>query len=125
METMKEYRLKIEDRKSYLYAYVSGKDSMEVSLAYWKEIFDTCKRLNYHNVLVEEDLQGSPVTVDYFEFGIFLSNIVKDFRLKIAFIDRHTSHAPDNLFSETVAKNRGVHVKVCKNIEIAEGWLSS
>ena len=122
---MKKYSLNIKERKSYLYASVSGKDSMDVSIAYWKEIIDACKRLDYHKVLIEEDLKGSPEKVDYFEFGTFMSNIVRGLHMKIAFVDRHTNHTPDNLFCETVAVNRGVNVKVCKNIEEAEDWLSS
>ena len=122
---MKEYSLIIEERKSYLYANVSGEDSMEVSLAYWQEVLDACKRLNYCKILIEEDLEGSPSTLDYFEFGESLANMVQGLYLKIAFVDRHANHTPDNIFAELVAVNRGVNVKLCKNIEEAEDWLSS
>jgi sugar phosphate isomerase/epimerase len=122
---MKEYNLTIQERNSYLYAHVSGKDSMEAALVYWQEIIDTCKRLKYSKILVEEDLQGSPETVDYFEFGEFLAKIAGGWQIKIAFVDHHEDHAQDNHFAENVSFNRGVNVKVCMSIKDAEDWLFS
>jgi hypothetical protein len=123
--TLKEYNLVLEKRKSYLYAIVSGKDSMEASLGYWQEILDASKRLDYQKILIEEDLVGSPSTLDYFEFGKSLANMAQGRLLKIAFVDRHAKHTLNNKFAETVVTNRGVSVKLCKNIAEAEDWLLS
>ena len=122
---MEEYDLTIEERDSYLYAYVSGKDSMEAALVYWQEIIDAGKKLKHNKILVEENLQGSPDTLDYFEFGRFLAKIAGDWKFRIAFVDHHEDHVADNYFAENVAVNRGVNTKVCTSIKEAEDWLFS
>ena len=122
---MKEYNLKIEERESYLYATVSGEECMEVSLAYWQEILDACRRLNYHKIIIEENLQGTASTIDYYEFGKALSTMTQDLGLKIAFIDRNAEHTQENIFAENVAINRGLYAKLCNSIEEAKVWLSS
>ena len=122
---MKEYNLKIVERESYLYATVSGEERMDVSLAYWQEIFDACKRLNYNKIIIEENLQGTASTLDYYKFGRALSTMTRGLGLRIAFIDRNADHAQINIFAETVAINRGLNAKLCTSIEEAEDWLAS
>ena len=122
---MKEYNLKIENWESCLYATVSGEERMEVSLAYWQEIIDNCKRLNCHEIIIEENLQGTASMVDYYEFGKALSRMTRGLGLKIAFIDRNADHTQKNIFTENVAINRGINAKLCNSIEEAKVWLSS
>ena len=54
----KPYTLEFEPRPEYLYAYVKGeKDSLEISLQYWKEIADECRRTGYKNFLLKKILK--------------------------------------------------------------------
>jgi hypothetical protein len=122
---MEEYYLKIVERESYLFATVSGEERLEAALAYWQEILETCKRLNYNKIIIEENLQGTASMVDYYKFGKALSTMTQGLGLKIAFIDRNADHEQKNIFAETVAINRGLNAKLCTRIEEAENWLSS
>ena len=53
----KPYEIRFERRPEYLYAYVGGEhDSLSISLAFWREIADECRRAEARKVLIEEDI---------------------------------------------------------------------
>lgn len=120
-----DYQLTMEERDTYLYFYVTGKDSLEVSIAFWREIIDTCLKRNYRKALVEEDLEDSTSLGDVYE--VITSNMDRDEGrfIKFGFVDRHMDQYDINLFGEMVATNRGINAKVFSTVEEAENWLLS
>ena len=120
-----DYQLKKEDRGDYLYFHVTGKDNLEVSKAFWREIIETTTKLNYKKVLVDEDLEGSVPIGDVYEVittGLEIGDVRS---MKIAFVDKYQEHMAENIFGEKVATNRGINAKVFATIEEAEQWLRS
>ncbi len=121
----KPYTLEFEKRPEYLYAYVRGeKDSLEISLQYWKEIADECWRAGYRKVFIEEDINGEMSIIEMYQFTSEISNIGFS-GIRVAFVDRRLNQQELNKFGELVATNRGVNGKVFNSSEEAEGWLLS
>ena len=121
----KPYHITFEHRDGYLHVYVSGEeDSQEISLAYWMEIATYCQEHDVSRILVEEDFKTDNTMLDTYEF--ISQGAASDFaKIKIAFMDRHPEQTPTNLFGETVAKNRGIFVKIFTDLQAAEKWLLS
>ncbi len=121
----KPYTLEFEQRPEYLYAYVRGeKDSLEISLQYWKEIADECWRAGYKKVFIEEDIKEEGSTIEMYQFSSELPNIGFS-GIRVAFVDRHLDQQELNKFGELVATNRGVNGKVFNSSQEAEEWLLS
>ncbi len=121
----KPYTLEFEPCPEYLYAYVKGeKDSLEISLQYWKEIADECRRTGYKKVFIEEDIKEEMSTIEMYQFTSEIPNIGFS-GIRIAFVDRHLNHQELNGLGELVATNRGVNGKVFNSSEEAEEWLLS
>lgn len=117
------YELKFEHRRGYLYAYVKGrKDSIQIDRSYIARIVDECGKSGCKRLLVEEDLGTQLSITDLYEVNSHIDP--RDLAgVKIAFVDRHPSHREGNLFGQTVARNRGIWVKVCDSVEEGEAWL--
>lgn len=120
-----DYTLKMERRDDYLYFYVTGRDSLEVSKAFWREMIEECIKLRYDKLLVDEDLEGSVSVVDAYEVVTYGADIPDIRNIRIALVERHSEHIPEALFGETVAANRGINAKVFKTVSEAEQWLLS
>jgi hypothetical protein len=121
----KPYIIKFEHREGYLYVYVQAKeDSFDVSLDYWTEVTKYCKKNSFSKVLVEEDIGTDNKIIDTYEI-VSRGQKVNLAGIKIAFVDRYPEQMESNRFGETVARNRGILVKVCPNIKEAEEWLLS
>lgn len=116
------YELTFESREHYLYCLVTGEESSQTSLAYWREVAEKCDELGFKKALVEEELEGQLSDVDMFracaEFPK-LGLIGK----KIAFVDRHADHDHGNRFGRTVAFNRGIDIMIFEHVEDAQKWL--
>ena len=116
------YRLVFEDRKTYLYALITGQDSFAASLSYWNEIADEVNRLGYSKLLVHEQLEGN---VD--EGEIF--NVIMDLKesmlrgVQIAFYDENREDIPINALGQLVANNRGGAVRLFQNLKAAVSWI--
>jgi len=125
LEETKPYVIKFEDRADYLYAYAQApKDSYEISLDFWTQIALRCKENGFSKVLVEEDFGTDNSTIDMYEL-VSQGHQIGLTGVKIAFVDRHLTQIDNNLFGETVARNRGLFAKVFTDIKKAEAWLLS
>lgn len=57
------FNLRFTDRGDYLYAFVDGApDTIETSLAYWREIGAECIRRGATRLLICDDLVGAPAS---------------------------------------------------------------
>jgi len=123
-ESISNFELHLEKRDHYLYAFVSGpKDNEEISKRFWMEILTRAEELNIRKILVEEDFPNQLTTLEVVKVTEFVAN---NFRkaFKIAHVDKHASDLDLNNFGETVARNRGLRVRVFQNVEEAEAWLA-
>lgn len=123
--TNPEYTIDCEYYPAYLSASVSGeKDSVEISIHYWKDVLQEAHNKKYEKVLVIEDFKN---TVSEIEVYLVVEEIIKlGFKnIKVAFVDKQSDQNEINLFGETVAVNRGMVCRVFQNIKKAEVWLKS
>ncbi len=122
MDRIKPYQLEFRHYESYLYAFVSGvMDSLEISIAYWREIGQECWRFGHKRLLVEEDFPNAIPDEDMVRL---ISNVPEELLgVKIAFFDRHADH--NNLLGEFLAGSRGIIGRVFFNLDDARAWLLS
>ncbi len=119
----KSYIIHYDYHKKYLTATVSGeKDSLEVSLLFWQEIFDECKNRNFTRLLVTENFKNDISAIDMYILGEKLADMVPK-NVCVAFVDEQIQQLELNKFSETVAYNRGGKGKVFSDYQEAEKWL--
>jgi hypothetical protein len=119
----KPYRIKFEHRPQYLYAHVSGEhDSVKISISYWRDIADECRRTETAKVLVDEDIAEAVSKLETYKIANEISKIGFT-NVLVAFVDRYLEHQEANQFGELVASNRGLRVKVFNDTETAEKWL--
>ena len=118
-----QYDLTFEAREGYLFAYVSGEhDSFEISAAYWSEIARELKKQNIDRVLIVEDIVEQSAVADVYNLSVHL--VEMGFRgIKIAFVDRHSSHEELNEFGVLVGSNRGLIAQAFNDEAAAEKWL--
>ncbi len=118
-----DYDLVFEHRVSYLYAAITGRqDSLRIDQNYFGKILKECRAAGYQCVLIEENLGTQLSTADMF-YAAEGAAALDIGGLKVAFVDRFPSHIEGNRFGETVAKNRGLNVKLFSNIDAAKAWL--
>ena len=125
MMPAKSYTITFESRPEYLYAFVTaGKENHEMSQAIWDEIAKECKLAKCESLLVEQDIPEVDIT--YFEKYECVNNLVTQLlRINVAFSDKYINQMDLNKFTELVATNRGLTVKVFTNFDEAEKWLLS
>lgn len=122
-ESSKLYKITFENNAEYLYVYVTGEhDSYDVSIGYWREVADECKRSNVKRVLIEEDIPELVPMSDMYRIASEIPTL--GFAgVRVAFVDRYNEHQQDNEFGALVATNRGLYGKIFNNIEEAKNWL--
>ena len=120
-----EYSLDFEERKDYLYVYVTGpEDSFDISRAFFTKVHEKAKELGYQKILVEEDFPNQISITDMFDVGKLLKELFPP-PLLIAHVDRNPADIDLNKFGELVAQNRGILGRIFSSIEDAEEWLRS
>ncbi len=119
------YRLEFEVRPKFLLARVYGDaDTAAISLGYWREVAIECRKQGRRRVLVVESFKGKATPMEMFEVASHLGEVGLR-GITIAFVDTELDQLPENLFGETVAKNRGIHGKLFNSIAAAELWLDA
>lgn len=124
MRPSKPYRLKIENRPEYLYAnIIAERETPEMSEAIWEEIAQNCHE-KCGKLLVDQNIPEIEVT--YLEKYECINNLITALmRIDVAFVDKYIEQMALNKFTELVATNRGLSVKVFSNFDEAEKWLLS
>ena len=117
------YQLKIEQREDFLHCVVTGANTVNNVTAYMQEVMQASAARRCPRVLIEERLDGPRLgTMDVFNM---VSSGAKRFHgllEALAFVDVNAD-AGVMRFAEDVAVNRGIPVKVFRNVEGAERWL--
>jgi hypothetical protein len=101
----------------------SGKDdSLEQVEKYGMAIIEAALSFGCTKILCDEtDLEYSLDTFESFEAAKFIAEHAPRIS-KTAIVCKPSSFV-DSAFWETVAINRGLHVKMCKTLDEAEEWL--
>ncbi len=117
------YKLAFQNRHNYLYAKVSGENSIENVKRYLEEVLQKCKDTGCSLLLIEDQLDGPRLnTMNMFEIASEGSIQYRGHFKAIAYVD---TNAEGELmqFAETVAVNRGTPVKFFQSEGEAEKWL--
>jgi len=123
MPQEKPYIVQFDYLEKYLSAVVSGeKDSLEISLMFWKEIFDESERMGYHKILISESFRNNISAIDMYILGEKLCEMAPK-NISVAFVDDQIQQLEMNKFTETVVYNRGGKGKVFADRKEAEQWL--
>ena len=117
------YNLEFDERPDYLRAYVTGEhDNFNISSQYWSEIAKKLAELGIKRVLVVEEIAEQSPMIDVFQLVSELAD--RGFRgIKVAFVDKFSSHQDLNDFGVLVGTNRGLFGKAFDNEAEAEAWL--
>ena len=119
------YELTITQKPTYLHAVVTGLNLKENVVGYFTEVRSECISRNCFRVLIEERLDGPRFnTMEVFELvdrGSLES--IGAFQA-IAYVDLHAIGTSME-FAETVARNRGIPIRVFSTVSDAEKWLLS
>ena len=120
----KPYTIVFEDYPNYLYALVHGeKYGYEVLSGFLREIADECKKRNFKQVLIEENISATASQEDVFRIASELPEFgFSDIRM--AYIDRFLEQKDMNEFGQDVAVDHGVDVQIFGDMESANNWLS-
>jgi hypothetical protein len=119
------YHLSITRRSTYLHAIVTGENTRENISNYLIELRQECKSQNCFRVLVEERLTGPRISLmDVFEVADKGSIEAIGAFEAIAYVD---VYAVSNAmyFAETVARNRGIPIRMFSTVSAAEQWLTA
>jgi hypothetical protein len=113
--------MRLEARDGYLRAFVSGDDSLEVSLAMWRMARGQCERFNAKRLMLVEALEGN-VPVE--EAGLVVDEIVRlgFIDTRIAFVDEQGEPRNDE-HAETLALENGLAIRVFTDEATARLWL--
>ena len=119
------YQLKVEQKPGYLHFSVSGRNSPETVAGYMQEVIQEVAARRCPRVLIEENLEGPRLgTMEVFSMVTSGAKRYHGVLEALAFVDLN----PDGgvmRFAEDIAVNRGIPVRVFRNVEGAVKWLLS
>ena len=118
------YVLTIEERLSYLHAKVSGPRTAQNARRFLEDVHEAWVQRNHSAVLLEMNLAGPSLSI-LSVFNIISERAPHALGLKrIAYVDGGSEGDPEMpRFAETVARNRGVNVRLFRTLDNAEDWL--
>jgi hypothetical protein len=122
-EVAAEYRLTTKERHGYLHASVVGQRTAENAQRFLRDAYEACVKKGYSALLLEMGLTGPALDMASV-FRVIANRAPDGAKLRrIAYIEPSPTDLPAGLFAETVANNRGVNVRLFKDLESADRWL--
>jgi hypothetical protein len=123
------YDYKIEDRQQYIRVEISGKrtpgNELEDIAPIWSEATQTCRERKINKLLAVLKLTGTMSIIASYNVVKFADRIGWSRELRVALVDLGGVPDRNNLFTETVAVNRGYQLKVFRDEQEALTWLIS
>ena len=118
------YQLTIDELPAYLHARATGPNTPENMLGILVEVHGACLKLGRDAVLLEVCMSGP--SLDPASIFRVISQRSPDGRTlrKIAYLDTSNGDPERMRFAETVAVNRGVNVRLFRELEAARQWMS-
>jgi len=118
------YQLTVEQRQTYVHTKVVGERTPENVLRFLRDSYTACVNCGRSAVLLEMHLSGPSLTTTSV-FEVISSWIADALKLrKIAYVEGSVDDATIPAFVENVAVNRGVNVRLFRDVVSAAGWLS-
>ena len=114
------YDLEITSRRDYLYARVTGENSIENVRLYLEELVQACENSKRRRLLIEELLEGPRLdSMSVFDIASKGSEKSRALLRAIAYVDvRAEDSSMKN--AESFATNRGLNVRVFRTVADAE-----
>lgn len=117
------YQLKIEQKPGYLHFTVTGRNSPDTVASYMQEVIQEVAARRCPRVLIVENLEGPRLgTMEVFSMVTAGAKRYHGMLEALAFVDLNAEGGVMR-FAEDVAVNRGIPVRVFRNVEGAEKWL--
>ena len=120
------YHLSIEEHPGYVHARASGEMSAENALRFLVEANAACRQRGGRSLLLEFGFSGPSLDGGaIYEIITARSAHATAFE-RIAYVDASTERDKAHMqFAETIARNRGVNVRLFRGVEEARQWLHS
>lgn len=119
------YQLKVEQKPGYLHFTVTGRNSPDTVASYMQEVIQQVAARRCPRVLIEENLEGPRLgTMEVFTMVTAGAKRYHGMLEALAFVDLNAEGGVMR-FAEDVAVNRGIPVRVFRNVEGAEKWLQA
>ena len=118
------YSFIVEVKPTYLHARGYGEQTEVNSRQFLIDAYQACVEHNMGRLLVEMCFTGKALSVAG-AYSVVVDRSHDGSMLKsIAYVDANPAHAVEMAeFAETVAKNRGVNVRLFESVAAAERWL--
>jgi hypothetical protein len=121
------YDFSIEEEEDHIRVSVSGdrirgrevKDIIPV----WSSVADICRERKINRVLAVFQLTGSLPTMRSYDIVTKAKEFGWSRHFHLAIVDHNVVSRQNNLFTETVAVNRGYQVSIFDNEQHAKEWL--
>lgn len=116
--------LEIQDKQAYLNVNFTGKFGLDASKRVIDSIIQACSTSDRSAVLLDvRSMTGSLPLLDRYQVVVYGQKMIGKVS-KIALVRRQEAAAPD-LFTEMVARNRGINLKLFTDIKLAVAWLKA
>ena len=116
-------QFQIEEMPDYLAVRFTGTGAVEDVPQLFELIAEYCIRANKNKLLLDiTEVHANIFLADRYFFGEE-TQIFAHYNLKVAVVCSLEQLDPQR-FTEKVAQNRGVNLRIFKNVKDAEGWLS-
>jgi hypothetical protein len=121
------YDYKIEDKQQYIRVEISGRripgKQLEEIIPIWSEAVQTCQEKNTLKLLAVLNLTGKVTTIDSYAVVQSADSFGWLREIQVAMVELNQEPEQNNLFTETVAVNRGYQLKVFRNEQDGLNWL--
>ncbi len=119
----KPYELKFDERPNYLFVEVTTEIfSVDIAVAYLREVIAECRELNYHRVLLVGDIPEALSPARNKNVGSKLRELVFE-GLKIAVVEPTLDRRQQDNYSDTASRGLGIDVKAYNAVPDARRWL--
>lgn len=118
------HELRFEDRGDYLRVEILGEfDSLDISIAYWREIAAECERRNTRALLAVDRLGGDPIPPEAMAQVIAVMRDSYMRHVRVAYCEMTTQQVSQAEYGELIAREAGYVVRVFSDEREAELWL--
>ena len=120
-------KYRIENKNSYGRLYVSGEwtrgQEANEAKKIWEELVEASRQTGIYRLIAVFDIPGCLPTMEAFEIASAPVSSGWNNLWKVALVYPYPERFESNLFSETVAVNRGYNVKAFRDELNALAWL--
>ena len=118
------FNLTIDVQPTYLRARVVGDRTPQNAMRFLKEVYEACAEQGIWSLLIEMNFTGPSLDIGNI-FEVISKGSRDGMKLeRIAYVEASLGDIEKARFAETVAVNRGVNVRLFRDVEAAQAWLS-